>query len=103
MQRAGGRGIVAITSGSAPVRSGKAHIERRGTATTSNRENFRFRAAVALANRHVVDRDRARSRRRVWVRRRIGALLPCDVAGDDRSVPSDVVVAVDSLLDVVVR
>src|SRR5215207_1562233 len=68
MQRAGGRHIVAVGNGSAPVGGGEVHVECGRAAAACGREGRHLRAAVALADRDVVDRDRARNWRRSFHR-----------------------------------
>ena len=62
MQRADGRDIVAVGDSGGAVGGGEVHVECRRAAAACDREGRHLRAAVALADRDVVDRDRARNR-----------------------------------------
>jgi hypothetical protein len=61
MQRVGGRNIVAISNSGSPVGRREVHIKCRRTAASCDREGRHLCAAVALADRHVIDRDRRAS------------------------------------------
>ena len=64
MQRVGGRDIVAVGDSGGPVGGGVVHIKCCRAAAACDREGRRLRTAVALADRDVIDRNRARERRR---------------------------------------
>ena len=62
MQRVGGRDIVAVGDSGGPVGGGVVHVKCCRAAAAGDREGCHLRPAVALADRDVVDRDRARNR-----------------------------------------